>query len=47
VTVVLSVLAVVAAGAAAYDIYRIGDSGAQASWQGQFNSTPAPRGPGR
>lgn len=46
VTVVLSVLAVVAAGAAVYDIYRIGDSGAQASWQGQFSSTPAPRGPG-
>jgi hypothetical protein len=47
VTVVLSVLAVVAAGAAVYDIYRIGDSGAQASWQGQFSSTPAPRGPAR
>lgn len=39
VTVVLSVLA---AGAAFYDIYRIGDSGAQASWQGQFSVTPAP-----
>ncbi|MGW5718645.1 DUF2231 domain-containing protein [Amycolatopsis sp. NPDC003865] len=47
VTVVLSVLAVVAAGAAVYDIYRIGDSGAQASWQGQFSSAPAPRGPAR
>jgi len=46
VTVVISVLAVVAAGAAFYDIYRIGDSGAQASWQGQFSATPAPRGPG-
>ncbi|GLY38232.1 hypothetical protein Amsp01_042560 [Amycolatopsis sp. NBRC 101858] len=45
VTVVLSVLAVVAAGATFYDIYRIGDSGAQASWQGQFSTTPAPRGP--
>jgi hypothetical protein len=43
VTVVLSVLSIAAAGAAFYDIYRIGDSGAQASWQGQFSSTPAPR----
>ncbi|MER6795526.1 hypothetical protein [Amycolatopsis mediterranei] len=42
----LSVLAIVAGGAAAYDIYRIGDSGAQASWQGQFSTAPAPRGPG-
>ncbi|MFG1643506.1 hypothetical protein ACGFMK_24700 [Amycolatopsis sp. NPDC049252] len=47
VTVVLSVLAVVAAGATFYDIYRIGDSGAQASWQGQFSSTPAPGGADR
>ena len=47
VTVVLSVLAVAAAGAAVYDVYRIGDSGAQASWQGQFSTTPAPRGAGR
>ena len=46
VTVVLSALAIVAAGAAGYDIYRIGDSGAQASWQGQFSTTPAPRGAG-
>lgn len=46
VTVALSVLAVVAAGAAFYDVYRIGDSGAQASWQGQFSATPTPRGPG-
>ena len=45
VTVVLSVLAVIAAGATFYDIYRIGDSGAQASWQGQFSSTPAPHTP--
>lgn len=47
VTVVLSVLAVAAAGATFYDIYRIGDSGAQASWQGQFTTSPAPRGPAR
>jgi hypothetical protein len=47
VTVVLSTLSITAAGAAFYDVYRIGDSGAQASWQGQFTSTPAPRGPSR
>lgn len=41
VTVVISILAVVAAGAAVYDIYRIGDSGAQASWQGKFSTTPS------
>lgn len=46
VTVVFSVLSIAAAGAAVYDVYRIGDSGAQASWQGQFSSTPAPRGSG-
>lgn len=46
VTAVLSVLAIAVAGAAGYDIYRIGDSGAQASWQGQFSTTPAPGGPG-
>ncbi|GAB3147091.1 hypothetical protein GCM10027258_39940 [Amycolatopsis stemonae] len=46
VTVVLSVLSIAAAGAAFYDVYRIGDSGAQASWQGQFRSTPAPGGDG-
>jgi hypothetical protein len=45
VTIVIAVLSVLAAGAAAYDIYRIGDSGAQATWQGQFSSTPAPKGP--
>jgi hypothetical protein len=43
VTVVLTVLSVLAAGAASYDVYRIGDSGAQATWQNQFNSTPAPQ----
>lgn len=47
VTVVVSVLAIAAAGAAVYDIYRIGDSGAQASWQGKVSATPAPRGAGR
>jgi Na+/H+ antiporter NhaC len=46
-TVVIAVLSIAAAGAACYDIFRIGDSGAQATWQGQFSSTPAPRGPER
>jgi hypothetical protein len=43
VTVVVAVLCVLAAGAACYDIARIGDSGAQASWQGQFSSNALPR----
>ncbi|QRP50144.1 DUF2231 domain-containing protein [Amycolatopsis sp. FDAARGOS 1241] len=47
VTAVIAVAAVLIAGGAAYDIYRIGDSGAQASWQGQFSATPAPRAPRR
>ncbi|MFB9926609.1 hypothetical protein ACFORO_06855 [Amycolatopsis halotolerans] len=42
--VTLIVLSVLAAGAAVYDIVRIGDTGAQASWQGQFQQNPAPRG---
>ncbi len=42
VTTVIAVLTVLAAGAACYDIYRIGDSGAQASWQGQFTTNPTP-----
>ncbi len=46
VTVVTAVLSVAAAGAACYDVYRIGDSGAKATWQGQFSAAPAPRGPG-
>ncbi len=44
VTTVIAVLAVLAAGATCYDVYRIGDSGAQASWQGQFNTNPTPPG---
>jgi hypothetical protein len=40
VSIVIAVLAVVAAGAAVYDTYLIGDSGAQATWQGQINSAP-------
>ncbi|PKV96078.1 hypothetical protein ATK30_7014 [Amycolatopsis echigonensis] len=43
VTLTLIVLSVLAAGAASYDIVRIGDSGAQASWQGQFQQNPLPR----
>ena len=42
-TTVIMVLAVLAAGGACYQIYRIGDSGAQASWQGKFSTDPAPR----
>jgi hypothetical protein len=38
VTTVLAVLTILAAGAAVYDIYLIGDSGAQATWQGKLNS---------
>jgi len=47
VTVVIAVLSIAAAGAAWYDVYRIGDSGAQATWQGQFSSSPAARGADR
>ncbi len=38
--VVIAVASVVAAGAAVYDTYLIGDSGAQATWQGHINSAP-------
>lgn len=47
VTIVIVVFAVLAAGGAVYDIYRIGDSGAKASWTGNFSSTPTKEGPGR
>lgn len=40
VTAVVAVVAILVAGGAAYDIYRIGDSGAQASWQGKFSASP-------
>jgi hypothetical protein len=43
VTGVVTALCVLAAGAACYDVVRIGDSGAQATWQGQYSSTPVPR----
>ena len=45
VTIVIAVIAVLVAGAAVYDTYRIGDSGAKASWTGNFTSTPT-NGPG-
>lgn len=47
VTIVIAVFAVLAAGAAVYDVYRIGDSGAKASWTGDFSSTPTGEGPAR
>lgn len=47
VTRVVAVLAIVAAGAAVYDTYRIGDSGAKASWTGNFSTTPTPGAPGQ
>ncbi|WP_116204638.1 DUF2231 domain-containing protein [Amycolatopsis circi] len=43
-TAVIAVVAILVAGAAIYDVYRIGDSGAQASWQGKFSQNAAPRG---
>ncbi|MEV6415149.1 DUF2231 domain-containing protein [Kribbella sp. NPDC051718] len=43
VTVVIAVLSILAGGAAVYDVYRIGDSGAKASWDGKVASAP----PGR
>ncbi|BCY09489.1 DUF2231 domain-containing protein [Actinoplanes sp. L3-i22] len=46
-TRIVAVLAVVIAGSAVYDTYRIGDSGAKASWTGNFSSTARQDGPGR
>jgi hypothetical protein len=40
VTRVIAVLAVLVAVATLYDIYRIGDSGAKASWDGKVTSAP-------
>ena len=39
VTRVIAAITIVVALYAVYDIYRIGDSGAKASWQGKFSST--------
>lgn len=38
VTKVIAILAIVVAGAAIFDIYRIGDSGARSAWQGEFRA---------
>ena len=38
VTAVIAVLSIVAGGIAIYDVYRIGDSGAKASWDGRVGS---------
>jgi hypothetical protein len=44
VTWVIIVIAVLAAGSAAYDTFRIGDSGAKAVWTGVVSSAPQPGG---
>ena len=46
VTRIVTALAIAAAGAGVYGIYRIGDSGAKASWTGNFSSTASQQGPG-
>lgn len=45
ITRVLMALTVLVASFAVYDTYRIGDSGAKASWTGNFSSTPSQEGP--
>jgi hypothetical protein len=47
VTRIVTVLAVVIAGGAVYDIYRIGDSGSKAAWTDNFTSAPTEDGPGQ
>ncbi|WP_127508041.1 DUF2231 domain-containing protein [Actinoplanes solisilvae] len=44
ITRIIIALAVVIAGWAVYDTYRIGDSGARAAWTGNFSSVPAQEG---
>jgi hypothetical protein len=39
VTAVVAVLSIVAGGIAVYDVYRIGDSGAKASWDGRVGAS--------
>ncbi|HET6482722.1 MAG TPA: hypothetical protein VFG35_22180 [Actinoplanes sp.] len=46
-TRIVMVLAIVIAGFAVFDIYRIGDSGAKAAWTDNFSSTPVQNGSGR
>ncbi|SDT53726.1 DUF2231 domain-containing protein [Actinoplanes derwentensis] len=45
ITRIVAALAIVVAGVAVYDTYLIGDSGAKASWTGNFDSTARPEGP--
>lgn len=45
VTALVAALAVVAAIGSVVEVYLIGESGAQAVWQGQFSETPNPRPP--
>jgi hypothetical protein len=47
ITRIVAVLAVVLAGWAAYDTYRIGDSGSKAAWTDNFQSAPVQDGSGR
>ncbi len=47
VSTAVAALAVVVAGVAVYDIYRIGDSGSRAAWHGQFSTTLRDGGPRR
>jgi hypothetical protein len=44
VTWIIVAIAVLVAGSAVYDTYRIGDSGAKATWNGIITSAPAPGG---
>ncbi|GAA0927903.1 hypothetical protein GCM10009554_09120 [Kribbella koreensis] len=43
VTAVIAVLSIVAGGVAVYDVYRIGDSGAKASWDGKVGTAQPAR----
>ncbi|UQU68025.1 hypothetical protein COUCH_17835 [Couchioplanes caeruleus] len=45
ITRIVTVLAVLIAGFAVFDTYRIGDSGAKAAWNDKVSSTPAHGGP--
>lgn len=46
VTALVAVAAVLASGAAVYDVYLIGESGARAAWQDSFTQTPHDPEPG-
>ena len=45
VTRIVAVLAIIVAGVAAYDVYLIGDSGARASWTGDYSTTTTQNNP--